>query len=162
MALSVEKRKKIVKLYYECHSTIYVIRKMWKLYPEDKGLTRKQISRTVKKFEKYGSVTDQRSSNNGRPRSSRSAENIAEVKQVIDETPQRSIRRILSDVSNTSRVTSVYRTLKYDLKVTPYTVPVLQHLKDTDITERVKFSDWMLANSNVLGNIWFSDESHFS
>jgi hypothetical protein len=83
------------------------------------------------------------------------------VKQVISETPQRSVRRILSDISNSSSVTSVYRTLRFDLKLTPYTIPVLQHLKDSDVSQRFDFSVWMTDNAEILTNVWFSDESHF-
>ena len=50
MMLSVEKLKKIIKLYPESHSTIYMIRMMAKLVPDDNELSRKQISKRVTKL----------------------------------------------------------------------------------------------------------------
>ncbi len=161
MALSVEKRQNIIKLYYESKSVICVTRGMKKLYPGDRKVTRLQVTRVVKQFEEHGSVLDRRSSNQGRPRSSRSDENVAEVMQVIGETPQRSVRRVHSDITNTSSVTSVYRALRFDLKLTPYKIPVLQLLKESDVNQRLDFSTWITDNADILENIWFSDESHF-
>jgi hypothetical protein len=78
MALSMEKCQDIIKLYYEHHSIISVTRRMRKMFPADRGVTRLQVSRVVKRFEQHGSVLDQRHSNQGRPRTSRSDENVAE------------------------------------------------------------------------------------
>ena len=49
----------------------------------------------------------------------RSAENIAEVRQVIGETPQMSVRKVLGNISNQASKTSVHRMLGFDLKLTP-------------------------------------------
>jgi hypothetical protein len=93
---------------------------------------------------------------------------------MINETPQMYVRRILSDISNSSSMTSVYTTLKLDLKLTPYIIPVLQHLKDSDVNQRFDFSISMTDNAVIIKNVWltcwaffrdsvfiyFSDESH--
>ena len=65
----------------------------------------------------------------------RSAENIAEVRQVIGETPQMTVRKV--NISNQASRTSVHRMLRFDLKRTPYTLSVVQQLKDSDIESRL-------------------------
>lgn len=138
-----------------------VIRTMKKRYPEMGKLNKKQVQRIVKRFEAKGSIEDNRHKNTGRPRSVRSDETIEQVKSVIGETPQRSVRRVLGDITNSASSTSVFRMLKYDLKLTPYTISIMQHLKPTDITSRLSFARWMVANIHIVDNIWFSDEAHF-
>ena len=68
---------------------------MQKRHPGEKRVT-KQVLRLVQRFERTGSVVDGRHTNNGRPKSVRSSESIEEVRQVILETPQRSIRKIMA------------------------------------------------------------------
>ena len=65
---------------------------------------------------------------------------MAEVKTVIGETPQTSVRRGLCDVTNTVSASSVYRMLKYELKITPYKVSIMQHLKESDISSCLSFA----------------------
>jgi bifunctional N-acetylglucosamine-1-phosphate-uridyltransferase/glucosamine-1-phosphate-acetyltransferase GlmU-like protein len=38
---------------------------------------------------------------------------------------------------------------------------VLQHLKDSDVSQRFDITVWMTDNAEILKNVWFSDESHF-
>ena len=71
------------------------------------------------------------------------------VKQVTSETPQRSVRGVLSSV------TSVNRALRFDLRLTPYTVPLLQHLKQSDVNQRLDFSIKMTDNAEVLKNVMY-------
>ena len=81
------------------------------MYPNEKVISRMQVHRVVKKFEETGSVLDQRHNNQGRPRTARSSENVGEIKDVITDTPQRSVRRVLSDITNDCSVITVYRTI---------------------------------------------------
>lgn len=134
---------------------------MQKRYPNHERLTRLQVHRIVKRFEQTGSVIDGRHSNSGRPKSVRSSESIEEVKKVIEETPQRSVRKILGDITNNPSRASVHRMLRYDLKLIPYTVSIMQHLKDSDISSRLQFANWMKEHSEITDVIWFSDEAHF-
>jgi len=113
---------------------------MRKLYPLDKPITRLQVNRVVKRLKQYGGISDQRKNNTGRPKSSRSSENVEQVKRIIDETPERSVRKVFSDINHSSSATSVYRVLRFDLKLTPYKVPVFQHLKERDVNQRLDFA----------------------
>ena len=74
---------------------------MQKRHPGEKRVTKKQLLRLIQRFERTGSVVDGRHTNNGRPKSVRSSESIEEVRQVILETPQRSIRKIMEDITKT-------------------------------------------------------------
>lgn len=73
----------------------------------------------VRRFEKTGSIQDIRHSNEGRPRSVRKPDAIHdhEVRKLIEETPQKSLREVLGGVSNrvTYSRTSVHRILRFDL-----------------------------------------------
>ena len=145
----------------KAQTSLTVIRKMQKLYPEEDQLNKMQIYRTVERFAESGSVLDRRHLNTGRPRSVRSAENIQQIRAVIEETPQRSTRRVLGDITNIANATSVYRLLRYDFKLTPYTISVMQHLKPSDIHSRLSFATWMKDHPDIANMVWFSDEAHF-
>ncbi|XP_033745047.1 uncharacterized protein LOC117330676 [Pecten maximus] len=107
-------------------------------------------------------VTDRRKGSSGRRRSARCDENISQVKTIIEETPQRSIRKVLSDMNQHPSKSSVQRILKFDLKLTPYKIYVMQHLKESDIASRLTFTNWVLEHDDILDSVWFSDEAHFT
>ena len=109
----------IVKLYFQTKSLKAVKLKMKKSHPHLGNLNERTIQRIVKRFEESGSVEDRRHCNPGRPRSARSDANVEQVKAVINETPQMSVRRVLGDITNSTSSTSIYRKLKFDLKLTP-------------------------------------------
>lgn len=69
------------------------------------------------------------------------------------------MRSVLRDLGNAPSYGSVYRTLRYDLELFPYTVPMMQHLKESDIAMRLEFARWM--NIDISDTVWFTDESHF-
>ena len=58
-------------------------------------------------------------------------------------------------------VGQVYRMLRFDLKLTLYTISVMQHLKDSDTESRQHFAHWMKENDQITDVIWFSDEANF-
>ena len=153
--------KGIVKIYYETKSPITAIRTMHKRYPNVGKLDRKQIHRTVKQFEVMGSTEYGRHNNMGRPKSVWNEATIEQVKAVITETPRKSVRMVFGDITNIASHSSVYRMLKYDLKLTPYKISIMQHLKPTDIESRLSFARWVTENEDIVGQIWFSDEAHF-
>ncbi|KAH3858365.1 hypothetical protein DPMN_100988 [Dreissena polymorpha] len=81
---------------------------MRKLYPWDRPITRLQLNRVVKRFKQYGGILDQRKNNTGRPKSSRSSKNVEQVKRITDETPERSVRKVFSDINHSSSATTVH------------------------------------------------------
>ena len=56
---------------------------------------------------------------------------------------------------------SVYRMLRFDLNYFPYTISLMQHLKEVDVESRSKFASWVQNHLEPLSKMWFSDESHF-
>lgn len=166
MEFSSKHYAEVVRLFYQTKSPIYVIRMMKKQYPDYKELNKWKIYRMVQRFEQTGSVLDFRHKNEGRPRSARSSENLTTVRTVVEETPQKSVRNILREVNGyvNTRVSasSVYRMLKFDLKLTPYKISIMQHLKPSDIASRLNFASWAeQRNEGFWNNVWFSDEAHF-
>ena len=91
------------------------------------------------RFKETGSVADKRHNNVGRRRSSSSSENVQEVKHIIDESPEKSVLQVVSDLTNVKNYSSVYRMLRFDLKYFPYGISVMQHLKESDIESRIEF-----------------------
>ncbi|KAH3771771.1 hypothetical protein DPMN_173099 [Dreissena polymorpha] len=120
---------------------------MRKLYPLDRPISKLKENRVVKRFGQYGGISDQRKNNKGRPKSS---ENVKQVKRIIDQTPEMSVRKIFSDINHSFRATSVYRVFRFYIKVTRYKVPVLQHLKESDVNQRLAFATWMTERVHLL------------
>ncbi|XP_069120330.1 uncharacterized protein [Argopecten irradians] len=133
-----------------------------KRHPGMQAISWKQIYRNVSKFEVHGCVTDRRKGSSGRRRSARCDENISQVQTIIEETPQRSIRKVLSDMNQHPSKSSAQRILKFYLKLTPYKISVMQHLKESDIASRLRFTNWVLEHDDILESVWFSDEAHFT
>ena len=93
MALSRKMAVDTLQLYFESHCATKALRTMGRRYPNDteiRRLSARQLYRLVARFKETGSVADKRHDNVGRPRSSRSSENVQEVKRIIDETPEKS------------------------------------------------------------------------
>ena len=80
---------------------------------------------------------------------------------MIAETPRMSVRKVLGNITNHASKTSIHRMLRFDLTLTPYTISVTQHLKDSDIESILQFAHWMKENDENADVIWFSDEAHF-
>ena len=62
-----------------------------------KQLSRKQIFRTVNKFEQFGTIGDRRKEVSIRQRKGRSDENIEKVRTIIRETPTKSVRSVFKE-----------------------------------------------------------------
>lgn len=162
MDFTAQQRGQIVRLYYLYKSPSCVLEVVKKEFPGCKKLSKRQLHRFVRKFEETGSLKDDRKENPGRPKASRSDENIVELKKIIEETPQKSIRKIHKASQMECSVSSVYRMLKFDLHLKPYKISIMQHLKPSDVTARLQFAEWMLKQeTDVLKKMWFSDEAHF-
>ena len=86
------------------------------------------IHRLVKKNEKTGSIEDGRQTNQ-RLKSARTPAVITKVTDMIAETPQMSDCKLANIITVNASSTSVYRMLRFDLKLTPYTISIMQHLK---------------------------------
>ena len=70
------------------------------------------------------------------------------------ETPQISARKLASSITENTSSTIVYRMLRFDLKLTPFTI-------SSDIDYRIQLGRWMIEHDNIIEHVWFSDEAHF-
>ena len=66
------------------------------------------------------------------------------------ETPQISVRKLANCNTENASPTNVYRMLRFDLKLTPYTISIMQHLKPHDIDYRIQFGRWMIEHDNIM------------
>jgi hypothetical protein len=115
---------------------------MRKQHPGIKVLNRMLIYRLVRKFKDKGTVNYTRhNSGNGRPRGVRTKENIDAIDTVTTETPQKSVRRVLHELNGAVSVSSVHRILKFDLKLIPYKISVMKHLKETGNRSCLEFAN---------------------
>ena len=126
---------------------------MQERHPDEKRLTKQQVLSLVQQFERTGSVVDGQHTNDGRPKSVRSSESKEKVRQVILETPQRSIRKIMGDITNNPSRASVRRMLQFDLKLIPYTISVMKNLKESDITSTLGFARRMKEHIEILDSL---------
>ena len=63
-----------------------------------------------------------------------------------------SVRKVLGNISNQAGSICVHRMLGFDLKLTPYTISVMQHLKESDIESRLHFTHWMEENDQSMSS----------
>lgn len=150
-----------VREFYYNNNSATVARRNFR---EHKGLhnfddtpTLQTIKNWVVKFQETGSTLDKPRS--GRPRTSRTEQNIDTVAESIRENPTQSTRK-RSSALNVPR-TSLQRILKKDLLMHPYKIQLVQELKDTDAIQRENYANEMLNRFTSFNNIMFSDEAHF-
>lgn len=115
------------------------------------------IAKWVEKFEETGSTLEKPKS--GRPRTSRTAENVDSVTQSIRDDPNLSIRK--RAVALNVHRSSLCRILHKDLKLHPYKIQLVQELKPQDAGQRLDFVNQMIERFPTFTNILFSDEAHF-
>ncbi|RVE40725.1 hypothetical protein evm_014626 [Chilo suppressalis] len=156
-----KRRAFCVRAFYENSRSYVVVRR---LFCSEYGVRQIReapsanlIKIWIKRFEETGSTFKPHAK--GRPRTSRTEDNIESVKQSVREYPQMSTRK-RSSVLNISR-RSLQRILNLDLKLHPYKLQLTQELKDSDFIARLTFANEMLNRFSNFENILFSDEAHF-
>ena len=79
------------------------------------------------------------------------------------ETPQMSVRKLVNSIieNATCSSSSVYRMLRFDIKLTSYTISIMQHLKPSVSDYRIQFGRWMIEHDKIIENVSFSGEAHF-
>lgn len=159
---SVEQHVQIIKLYYQngC-SLVATMRALRTFYGLHGRPSKSTIQRLVAKFELTGSVNNQ--STPLRQRNARSAENIAAVRDSVQENPKQSIPRRAQELGLSK--TSTWRILRRDLGLHPYKIQLTQELKANDHRQRREFAQWavdqLAADQDFGKKIIFSDEAHF-
>lgn len=98
MDYNLQQRAEIVKLDYKHKYPKIIQNLLKKQYPENKVLSIFQILRIIKKFERKGSVKDERHLNPGPPKKSMSDKSIENVRSIIEETLRKSARSVLREM----------------------------------------------------------------
>lgn len=159
---TIEQHVQMIKLYYqnEC-SSVQTLRALRPFYGRRSGPSKSTLQRLVAKFETTGSVNNQPTP--VRQRNARSAENIAAVRESVQENPRQSIPRRAQELGLSQ--TSTWRILRRDLGLHPYKIQLTQELKVNDHRQRRLFADWaserLEEDPNFGRKIIFSDEAHF-
>lgn len=107
------------------------------------------IKNWVQKFEETGSTLNK--PRTGRPRSSRTEENVESVRISVRENPALSVRKRARAV-NVLR-SSLHRILRKDLCLHPYKIQLVQELKPTDGAQRLNFVNEMFERFPSFNNI---------
>ncbi|RVE40724.1 hypothetical protein evm_014625 [Chilo suppressalis] len=156
-----KRRAFCVRAFYENSRSYVVVRR---LFCSEYGVRQIReapsanlIKIWIKRFEETGSTFKPHAK--GRPRTSRTEDNIESVKQSVREYHTMSTRK-RSSVLNISR-RSLQRILNLDLKLHPYKLQLTQELKDSDFIARLTFANEMLNRFSNFENILFSDFSNF-
>ena len=130
-------------------------------YRNRKAPSRNAVKNIAKNFDDHGSVFD--APRSGRPKSSRSAENIELVQRTYEDEPTGSLRRVSSQLE--IPYTSLQRILKVDLHYRPWPTTAVQALHDGDAQRRREFSEWFLAqhikDPSFPDHVLWTDEACF-
>ena len=161
--IPIQDRTKIVEFYCATNSVVLAKRTFRREFPGKQCPCERTIKRLVDKLRNTDSLADNNKVHSGRPFSTRTPANIQAVRDRLQQSPQKSTRRLSQEVG-ISR-TSVRRVIHKGLTFFPYKMQILQQQTDANKRERLEFcpsiSERMENNPGVLDLIFFSDETHF-
>lgn len=156
-----EHRAFAVRVFYENGNSYIIVRRMFRVKFNLRSIRQcpstQLLKQWLKRFQETGSTLPMR--RQGHPRTSRTEQAIREVNRSVQENAELSTRR-RSVTLGISR-SSLRRILRFDLKLHPYKIQLVQELSHDDHTKRSSFSTSMLERFSNFGNILFSDEAHF-
>ena len=129
---TIEELTFITEEYFRLNSIVAAQRSFKARFQVLHAPSRKIILRCVRNFGKTGSIQLE---TKGKKRTSRTNENIENVKQVMERSHQKSVRRLSQEVGVSK--TSVHRILKLDLGLYPYKIKISQQIKENDKISRL-------------------------
>ena len=104
-----------------------------------------------------------RETHSGRPKTSRTPENIAAARDLVVRSPIKSLCRRSQELGIDRG--SVKRILITDLHLYPYQIQIKHKLTLDDPRKHVTMCEWFCGkideDPDFLDNVWFSDEAHF-
>jgi len=114
----------------------------------------------VRNFEATGSTLKKKG---GSVKTVHTPKNIAAVREAIERSPHRSVRR--HSVSLGLSVANVWRILHKDLHFFPYKIQITHALHEHDYVSRVNFCQTFLQlinqNQELVNNLLMNTEAHF-
>ncbi|GBM33404.1 hypothetical protein AVEN_187204-1 [Araneus ventricosus] len=161
---SIEQRVFLVLEYHRLERSPTVTRRSFqKPFNVPKGLDAKTISKLFAKFERTGSVDDNRVENVGPRQIEVTPENVEKVSGIVQQNPRNNIRRIASE-TGLKRSTKQKR-LRNSLRMIPNKIQNHQAIPIKAVRQRFDFAHEILSMTDNegfdVGCIWFTDESHF-
>ncbi|XP_065642687.1 protein GVQW3-like [Hydra vulgaris] len=122
-------RAEIVTIFIQKNKSVVLTQREYqKRHRNQSTPDKKTIHALSHQFEQYGTTLD--SHHSGRPRTARSEENIARVRESAAESPKTSIRRRAQQLNISQR--SLRRILKKGLHLFPYKIQLVQKLLPRD------------------------------
>lgn len=157
-----QERGIIVSIFLRNNSSVVLAqREFRRRFPGRPTPTAQTLRRLATNLEEYGTTRDVAKS--GRPRSARSAENIAAVAEDVEVSPETSTRRRATQLGLSRR--SLQRILVKDLNMFPYKVQSVHQLLPADRQTRVTYAQAILNLDTEVDDfstkIIMSDEAHF-
>lgn len=157
-----QERGIIVSIFLRNNSSVVLTqREFRRRFPGRPTPTGQTLRRLATRLEETGTTRDLPKA--GRPRSSRSAENITAVAQDVEEEPGTSTRQRATQLGISRR--SLRRILVTDLKMFPYKVQTVHQLLAVDRQTRLTYAQAILnlnkQEDNFSSKIIMSDEAHF-
>src|SRR5215467_5317971 len=129
-------------------------------YPNRDPISKVTVYRTVSRFERTGSVADERRS--GRPKTATNDDAALEVLQSVIENHHKPPSKIAQECNISQR--TVVRILKKH-NYHPYKMRLVQELSEDDFDRRIEFCEEMMRrydeNHQFFNWICFSDEATF-
>ena len=156
-----QQRAEIVTIFIQKNKSVVLTQREYrKRHRNQSAPDKKTINALSNRFEQYGTTLD--SHHSGRPRTDRSEENIARVRESVAESPKTSTRRRVQHL-NISQL-SLRRILKKDLHLFPYKIQLVQKLLPRNHNQRLKYSNVILNLAREIDNFsekMVSDEAYF-
>ncbi|GFN76490.1 transposable element tc3 transposase [Plakobranchus ocellatus] len=128
----------------------------------------RSIYQCIQKFRTHGTVLNLHAKGNrdiysGRPKRSRTPENIALVRDSVVRSPSKSLRCRNQQIG--MKRESVRRILVNGLHLYPYHIQIKQRLTPEEMRKRVIMCQWFCdkidEDPDFLDDVWFSDEAYF-
>ena len=160
--LTTEQRVFIVTNYTLTHSVTAVQNAFKIRFPDRNPPVKNTILQNFRKYQNTGTSLNRNKCNSGRRRTARSEDNIAAVRDLLQENPRGvSVRHNPVAVSPSS----FNRITRLDLRWHPYRMHVRHELLPNDLPRRLRYSEWFnqhCRNQNFLQSLIIGDEAGFA
>ncbi|GBM56267.1 hypothetical protein AVEN_151945-1 [Araneus ventricosus] len=162
---SIEQRVFLVLEYHRLERSPTATRRSFqKRFNVPKGPDAKTIRKIFSKFERTGSVDDNRVGNVGLRQAVVAPENIVKVSGIVQQNPRNTVRKIESETG--LKRSSTQKILRNSLRMFPYKIQSHQAIPIEAVRQRFDFANeilTMIDNEGFdVGCIWFTDEAHFA
>ena len=143
--LDYEEKAFCVEAYFETKSIVAVQAQFRRRYQCRQCPRHKRIYEWIKKFRTHGTILNlnakgNRETHSGRPKTSRTQENIAAARDSVVRSPSKSLRRRSQELGIDRE--SVRRILITDLHLYPYQIQIKHKLTPDDMRKRVTMCEW--------------------